>query len=1214
MPEVFDGTDTALARGPGTRPLVVGLGASAGGIRALKDFFAHVAPQSGAAYVVILHLSPDHDSHLAEVLQTTATMPVAQVTASVPIQRNHVYVVPPNKSLTIADGMLSVSEFTRPEQRRAPVDVFFRALADAQGSRSVCVVLSGTGPNGSAGLKRVKEYGGLVIAQDPTEAEYGDMPRNSIATGLVDLVLPVAEIPAKINAFFEHLRDDYAEVPAGGELRGDPEAMRDVLTLLRVRTGHDFSNYKTATLHRRVERRMSLRGLPTVGSYARLVREEPDEAVSLMKELLISVTNFFRDPEAWIALEQRVIPRLFINKGAQDQVRLWVPGCAGGEEAYSIAMLLAEYVAPSIDQPSIQVFATDLDQGAIASARDGFYTEAEIADVSEQRLGRFFHRENDGYRVRRELRELVLFAHHNVIKDPPFSHLDLISCRNLLIYLNRSIQERVVETFHFALRPGGYLFLGTAESPDSTDDLFLRFDSNAHIYESRTVRSRLALPPADAPLTLARATLERPPEMRPADRVSPADLHQRLLEQYAPPSVIISEDHNVVHMSERAGGYMQIRGGEPSRDLLLLVRPELRPDLRTALHQAAKERTTVDIRGIAVPLDDGARRVDISVKPVLRDGDPARGFFVVTFEEVGEPAHDRAGPPVTLTSPAEPVTRQLEEELARIKAQLRTTIEQYETQAEEAKASNEELQAMNEELRSAAEELETSREELQSVNEELTTVNQELKIKIEELGLTNNDFQNFINATDIGTIFLDRSLCVKFSTPRARDVFNLLDTDTGRPLSDITSRLRDQAIHRDVRTVLDRLSTIEREVQTEDGRCYLMRTLPYRTSDNHIDGVVVTFHDITERRNVETRVRQSEERLRLLIDSALDYAIFTITEDGVIDSWNSGAERMFGYSAEEILASNFDVLFTPEDRAASVPARELEEARKSGRAADERYHVRKNGTEFFCSGVTRRLGTGGIGFAKMARDLSGQREAADALQDAHDELEERVRLRTSQLQTTLVEQETAKQAVTTLLRRLVSAQEDERHRIARDLHDHFGQQLTALRLALERIQKEQATGSGNEDVSRALGLTQQIGRDLDFLAWELRPAALDELGLAAALPRFVTEWSAHVGIPAEFRFGGFESGQLPRDAEVAFYRVAQEALNNISKHAHATRADVVLAASDGQVVLVIEDDGVGFELSHDSADGDGFGLAGMRERAALIGGTLHVESTPGKGT
>jgi two-component system CheB/CheR fusion protein len=1196
-------------------PFVIGIGASAGGIHALQTFFASVDPHGGGAYAVILHLAPDRDSRLAEVLQTTTSLPVTQVTETTRIEADHVYVVPPNKSLAVVDGTFTVSKFTGLDQRRSPVDAFFRTLADTHGSRSVGVILSGTGPNGSVGLKRIKEYGGMVLAQDPAEAEYADMPRNAIATGLVDLILPASEMPATIRNYVERVRRKADAAPVGANGAENSEGIGELLTLLRIRTGHDFSNYKMPTLHRRIERRMDLRGIPTIAAYARLVRQQPEEAVSLMKELLISVTNFFRDADAWTVLEAKIIPRMFLAKGAQDQVRVWVPGCATGEEAYSVAMLLAERAAATADAPLIQIFATDLDQRAIERAREGVYSEAELADVSEKRLQRFFRRDANGFRIRQDLRELVLFATHNLIKDPPFSHLDLICCRNVLIYLNRVLQERLIETFHFALRPPGYLFLGASESPDGASDLFLRCDGDSHIYESRTATSRVVVPHVAADRQLPQVIPARLVETRAPERISPADLHQRVLEQYAPPSVIITEEHKTVHLSDRVGRYFQVRGGEPSRDLLQLARAELRPDLRSALYQAAHDRTAVDVRGVTVTIDGQPRRVDIAVKPVLREGDPARGYFVVMFHEHTETPEQTAEPVITLTSPIEPVTRQLEDELTRIKTQLRITGEQYETHVEEAKASNEELQAMNEELRSAAEELETSKEELQSVNEELTTVNQELKVKIEELGLTNNDFENFINATDIGTIFLDQMLRVKFSTPRAREVFNLLETDVGRPLSDITSKLRDNTgIHDDVRAVLDRLSNVEREVQTEDECWHLMRMLPYRTSDNRIDGVVITFQNITERRTAEMQVRQSEERLRVLIDSALEYAIFTTTEEGIIDSWNSGAQRMFGYTADEIVGANMNVLFTPEDRARGVHEHELQDAKRNGRAMDERYHVRKDGTRFYCSGVTRRLGAGGIGFAKIARDLTQQRDAADALLRAHTELETRVRSRTEELESEVHEHEAAKTAVTHVLHRLVTAQEDERARIARDLHDQMGQQLTVLRMALERAQQQPSSESAASSISQALQLTSELGHDVDFLSWQLRPTVLDELGLTAALPRFVAEWSSHVGIPAVFRGVGYEHGQLPREAEVAFYRIAQEALNNIAKHSHASRVDVVLGANDGRVTLVVEDDGLGFDLGQESVNAKGFGLSGMRERAALVGASLHIESKPDKGT
>ena len=1189
--------------------LVVGLGASAGGIQALRTFFSHVPADSGSAYVVILHLSPDHDSKLAEVLQTSTSIPVTQVTRPVPIEPNHVYVVPPNRRLDITDGMLTLSEMTQREHRRSPVDIFFRALADAYGTRSVCAILSGTGPNGSAGLKRVKEYGGLVLAQSPDEAAYDDMPNNAIATGLVDIVVRVAEMPARIAEYYTRLRTNVA--PASG-MSDEADALREVMTLLRVRTGHDFANYKSGTLMRRLQRRLNVVGLSTVSEYARLVREEPAEAVLLMKDLLISVTHFFRDPDAFTLLEELVIPRLFEGKRADDQIRVWVPACATGEEAYSIAMLLAERADTVSERPHIQVFGTDLDEQAIAVARDGHYSEAAVGDVPEKRLGRFFHKETTGYRIRRELRELMLFAHHNVIKDPPFSHLDLISCRNLLIYLNRTAQERILETFHFALRPSALLMLGPSESPDGSADLFAPHDRAAHLYQSRPGASRRTL--LDTPTLVPARIPHTRLEPRPVERFAAIDTHHLLLEEYAPPSLVVTEDNTIVHVSPGAAKYLQIAAGEPSRDLLKLVRPELRVELRTALFQAAKNRVAIEFSNIEVMLDGESSRVNLIVRPVLREDHPARGFFLVLFAD--RDSQDDAARTIRPIDTPEPIVQQLEEELARVKTQLRTTIEQYEAQVEEAHASAEEHQAMNEELRSSAEELETSKEEIQSVNEELTTVNQELKIKIEELRLSNNDLQNLINSTDFATIFLDRSMHLKMTTPRAQDIFNLLTTDVGRPLSDVTSRLVYTGLDADLRQVLDKLQPIDREVMTTDRRWLLMRIRPYRTTDDRIEGVVLMFQDITSRRQAEHDVMQSEERLRLLIDSASEYAIFTMTTEGTIHSWNTGAQRLFGYTAQEIVGHDVAVLFTEADRAAGTPQLELARAQRDGRANDERYQVRRDGTLFFASVATTRLGEGkGIGFAKIARDLTAEQHASESLRVVQDDLDRRVAERTSALKFAVDEQQIAQEHVISLLRKVVTAQEDERGRIARNLHDQLGQRLTALRLSLERVQEHlQQQGARDDNLERALDLTHMMDEDVGFLAWELRPAVLDHLGLGAALPRYAQEWSEHYNVEIAYKGDSFQPGMLSHEAEVAFYRIAQEALTNVAKHAHASRVDVMLETGEHSVLLVIEDDGVGFDQADGASVERGVGLLGMRERAGLIGAAFQIESRPGEGT
>lgn len=1211
-------------RGKGEDFLIVGLGASAGGINALKEFFGRVAPDSGMAYVVILHLSPDHESKLAEVLQSHASIPVVQVTQSTKVEPDHVYVIPPNKSLKMVDGRLDLSEISRVEERRAPIDIFFRTLAESHHARAVCVVLSGTGADGSMGMKRVKENGGVCMVQDPRLAEYGDMPRHSIDTGLVDYVLPAAEIPSQIAAYQNRLSSVNIALSAQPRPAADDKALRDIFTHLRLRTGHDFSNYKRSTVLRRIERRISVNNLSDLTAYASFMREQADESSRLLKDLLISVTNFFRDPAKFEALEATVIPKLFEEKRGDQPVRVWVAGCATGEEAYSIAMLLCEAIKDPDNSPGMQVFATDIDEWAINKGREGYYSLNDAADVSPERLRRFFIKEGDGYRVRRDLRELVLFATHNIIKDPPFSHVDMVTCRNLLIYLNRGAQERIMQVLHFALEPGGYLFLGTSESIEGSTNLFVPVDKENHIYQSRPVAARLPLQftnvssPLRIPLYSSESTSS---PTRATERLSYLDLHQRLLEKYAPPSVVVNDENDILHLSESAGRFLTLSGGEPTHNLLKLVKPELRLELRTALYQAASKRINVDARGLHVSLDGKDITLNLMIRPVVRGEDGRQGYTLVLFEEVA--SRQALQEPTSQVMAGEPLARQLEEELLRVKSQLRSTSEQHELQQEELKASNEELQAINEELRSAAEELETSTEELQSVNEELTTVNQELKIKIEELSQANNDFQNLMNSTDIATIFLDRSKRVKLFTPPASNIFSLIPTDTGRTLSDINHKLVYENLLNDIDEVLRSLQPVEHEVKTLDGREYLMRLLPYRTSQDHIDGSVITFFDITKRSHSEAALRRSEERLRLLMESIKDYAIFSMDADGSIDSWTVGAEQAFGYTSQEIIGLHVDIIFTPEDRVAAEPQQELLTARTTGRAADERWYLRKDGSRFYASGIVTPLRDDPtLGYVKVVRDLSDQKQREHELEQAQELLETRVEERTSELagvNATLQREVSVRirsEAIQVeLMRRLVRAQEDERHRIARDLHDQMGQQLTALRLRLETL--KDSYGS-NEQTTRQVEEVQEIARqiesDIDFLAWELRPAALDDLGLKDTLDAYVKTWSAHFDIAAQFHSAALDHNRFAPEIETNLYRIAQEALNNVSKHAKASRADVILERRDGYAVLIIEDDGVGFDPKAEPMPGSRLGLIGMIERAALLGGKLEIESVPGQGT
>jgi PAS domain S-box-containing protein len=956
--------------------LIVGLGASAGGIQALREFFERVADDSQIAYVVILHLSPDHDSQLAQILQGVTRLPVIQVTERIKIVPNHIYVVPPNQHLRLEEDAIVPSLNVRVEERRAPVDIFFRTLADSHGSRAVCVVLSGTGANGSMGLKRVKERGGVVYVQNPREAEFNEMPRNAIATELVDEVLPVAEIPGRIVAYRNSLGTVEILVATESRAEQQQQALREIFTHLRVRTGHDFSNYKQATLLRRIERRINVRSLPDLPSYAAFLQQNPEEGHALLKDLLISVTNFFRDKKPFQALEQEILPAIFHAKKADSAVRIWVAGCATGEEAYSLAMLVAERTTGVLGSPRVQIFATDIDEAAIATAREGLYTLNDAADVSPERLLRFFTKEGDSYRVQRELREMVLFANHNFLKDPPFSRLDLVTCRNVLIYLNTTAQERVMETFHFALNPAGFLFLGSSESVDGASDLYATISRENRIYRTREVaishypmpESGPALPPAQ-PASLKLTEVEG----RPSNRLSLGELHQQLLEQYAPPSLVVNEDYDIMHMSEKVGSFLEFSGGEPTKNLLKLIRPELRLELRSALHQAVQLQTATEARNILWNKNGERQSLTIRVKPVTKEGDTAKGFILVIFEP-----HEQAPPEerVVLTSD-EPIARQLEGELIQLKAQLRHSAEQYEYQAEELKASNEEFQAVNEELRSAAEELETSKEELQSMNEELRTVNQELKVKIEEISVTSNNLQNLINSAGVATIFLDRAFCIRLYTPAAQQLFNLIPSDYGRPISDITHRLTYDALLSDAEAVLEKLTVIEREVKTTDHRAFLMRVLPYRTAEDRINGVVLTLFDITDRKQAEETLQASEQRLQRMVNVP-SVGVLTLNYADALLQANDTFLEMVGYTRQEFEARTFSWLdFTPAEHL-EVGHRVMAQVRHTGRGGPyEKEYFRKDGSRLWVMFVAADLGDGTI--VKYAIDVSARKQAEAAV-------------------------------------------------------------------------------------------------------------------------------------------------------------------------------------------------------------------------------------------
>ncbi|PWU05678.1 MAG: histidine kinase [Verrucomicrobia bacterium] len=1117
---------------------VVGIGGSAGGLTALQAFFSAIPPDSGLAFVVILHLAPDHASNLAAILQQESVIPVQQVKNGTQIGANNVYVIPPAKHLTLNGDYLLLTEMQKSREKPIAIDFFFQILGETYGPNAAAIVLSGAGSDGAIGLKRVKECGGLSIVQEPNEAEYSEMPSAAIATNFVDWISPVAEMPGKLIKYWEK-ENSSAETAIEPTLNfATPEQSRlskskavetmfRILGLLRVRTGHDFTYYKRATVLRRIIRRLQINGLQTLESYYDFIRTHPNEPAALLSNLLISVTNFYRDCEAFKALEE-ALPFPFHGKGPGDSVRVWVAACATGEEAYSVAILLHEYAHQLEHPPSIQIFATDLAERAIQVARKGIYPETIAREIGEERFRRFFSAVPNGYAVKREIRETMLFAVHDLLKDAPFSRLDMITCRNLLIYFNRDAQISAAEIFHFALRPDGILFLGLSESLDESNNMFSAVDKKHRIYRRRPGLHRIPtmlseagavthglpgsisppLPPQEAPP----AQHAPPPPPLSTNSLPPSwhTLHYEFLEELAPPSVLITEDYNVVHTSKNAGQYLKFPGGTVSTNLLNLVSQNLRPELRMALSRAHETQATVEVCDIPLEASSNNRRIDFRIVPAHSND---RSLLLVIFREK-EISAALPAPKEFSTETAEPVILQLERELAFTRAQLRNVVEEADASNEELKAANEELQAMNEELRSTGEELDMSREELQSINEELNTLNQELKSKVSDLSQSNSDLQNLMAAIQIPTIFLDRRLCIQRYTPSAVALFNLIPSDVGRPLSDLAPRLSYFNFSQDARRVLDEFITIETEVAHTDERHFLTRILPYRTTDDHIAGVVMTFVDITGRRKAEQKLEESEarfrtvsnvvpdllystdvdgkllwcnqrwlsytgktpqqlqgygwmdaiydddretarrgfeaalkkgqpyhseyrlvgadgeprwfliraqplvdeagnpeqwigaktdindfkrttaelaaskERLRLLIESAHEFAIFSMDLELNITFWNAGAQKLLGYTEREILNQKSEIMFTSEDRAAGIPKQETQKVLR-GQAVASHWYQRKDGSCFWASGSMLPINDANgkiTGFVKILRDETRERKAKEELVRSREKL------------------------------------------------------------------------------------------------------------------------------------------------------------------------------------------------------------------------------------
>jgi two-component system CheB/CheR fusion protein len=816
------------------RVTTVGIGASAGGIEALREFFGALPDDLGVAYVVIVHLSPDHRSELPAILARSTKMSVVEVNdRPLELTPNCVYVIAPDRKLEISDTRIAATPFDA-RSRRSPIDVFFRSLADH--GDGFAVILSGGGSDGALGARAVKEAGGLVLVQDPYEALHEAMPRAVITNDIADVVLPVAELARRLIELARQ-KEQLAPLidPPEQSVDGDDEAaLKRIFDLVRARTGHDFSQYKRATILRRLARRMQLNHRIGFDRYLALLRDSADETQSLFDDLLISVTTFFRDVDVWEALRVQVIGPLVERAERNAQLRAWVPACATGEEAYTLAMLFREEITRRDLHYELVIFGSDVDQSALATAREGLYPPSIAADVSEGRLARFFRREGDHYRVASEIRDCVVFAVHSVLRDPPFSRLHLISCRNLLIYLDRDLQQQLHNVFRYGLRDDGYLLTGISEGAEG--DLFELIDKQHRIFRARvrpTAPVRLPQIPA---LPQLMPTVERVRERGNRTRRPSSEMHLQALEEFAPPSALVDDHWHVVHLSDTAGRFTMLRGGSPSSALTEIVRVELVDELRAVLHRAFEAKEATLSAFVSVRFNGTSRRVALLAQP--RVADERVTSVLVTFLDAGT-ADDSDITEAIDTNDSR--LAGLRERLRIAEQRLENMRQDHSLAYEELRAANEELQSLNEEYRSTTEELETSKEELQSVNEELQTVNLELKMKLEEVSRANNDLENFVSATDIPMLFLDRNLCIKRYTAPLRQIFNVKQHDAGRPIGDLTHNLAYDDLERDAARVLVELTPIERRVTTRDGEKITVRIRPYRTTEDRIDGMVVTF-------------------------------------------------------------------------------------------------------------------------------------------------------------------------------------------------------------------------------------------------------------------------------------------------------------------------------------------------------------------------------------
>jgi len=1174
---------------------IVGVGASAGGFEAFGEMLNALPADIGMAFVLIQHLDPTHESMLAPLLARKSALPVNQVVDGMAVEPNHVYVIPPNTRMGIHDGLLKLMKRAAGGEKNMPIDYFFQSLAASCKDAAIGVILSGTATDGTFGLKAIKAEGGICFAQDEESAKYPGMPASAVAAGCVDFALPPRQIAAELTRIARQqptrlLASTLGAAPSPALPAGNDGHIRKLFLLLRNATGADFTYYKSSTIHRRIARRMLLKKIGTIREYVEVLRRDGAELDALYQDILIHVTSFFREPETFEILESQIVPKLIDGKTERDALRVWVPGCSTGEEAYSIAIVLAEYFGDGLGKVPVQIFATDLSEGSIEQARTGVYAGATLAEVRPDRLSRFFVRTNGNYQVIQAIRDLCTFARQDLTQDPPFSRIDLISCRNVLIYLEPVLQKRILGAFHYALRDKGFLLLGKSETLNAFPDLFTLAEKRGRFYRKKAAVNNLQFTAGIGHDRAGHSGKLIKPATPLTDLQKEAD--RLVWSRYAHSGVIVDDNLQILHFRGDTSPYLAPASGAASLHLLKMVKGDLLVDLRGAFHRSKKENKPVKREGIRVTSAGRAREVSIEVVP-LSTLDSVERHFLILFEET-QPERAAAK---TVKAPGRRKVEvgpsaKLQQELMATREYLQAIIEEQETTNEELKAANEEVLSNNEELQSTNEELETAKEELQSTNEELVTLTEQQTSRNVELTQLNDDLRNVLDGIKIPILMLGNDRRIRRFTPSAEKVFNLLPTDVGRPIQNLRPNLDLPDLQPLISRAIDTLALQEQNVRDLDGHYYAMTVRPYRTSDNRIDGVLVSLVDTDAMTRSLEETRRARDFASAIVETVREPLVVLDSSLRVVTA-NRSLYSAFRMSPEEVEKQG---IFELAGGAWNIP--DLRKLLGQILPGNTQFN------DFRLSHVFPRIGRRTL--LLNARRLYGERETPDLILLAIEDLTDR--------EWTSEALQDSRERLRDLTAGLLTAQEEERRRISRELHDDLNQRLAMFTVELETLEQNplQSADLIRSQLASLRTRTVDLSDEVRRTAHRLHPSMVEHLGLPAALRSLCADFSKQEKMRIDYRERNVD-GQVPSEVALCLYRVTQEALRNVVKHSGARRARVSLVSATDRIVLSISDSGVGFDRES-VRNKKGLGIISMEERVRLVVGNLNIRSKPGDGT